>query len=93
MQRARHHRNPSADSRIAAEAAAACSAVVLAGAVAVVALAVAADSAAWLVVAGPIPVVALLVVVRFLDSSHPPSADFPSLSCDMFARYARAIPA
>lgn len=71
MQRARHHRSPSVDSRIAAETAAysaACSAVVLAGAVAAVALAVAAGSEAWLVVADPIPVVALLFVVKFLDS-------------------------
>ena len=71
--------------------AAACSAVVLAGAVAVVALAVAAGSAAWLVVAGPTLVAALLVVVKFLDSSHPPIAGFPSPSCGRFARYARAI--
>ena len=43
--------------------AAACSAVVLAGAFAAVALAVAADSEAWLVVAGPIR-----RAVRSLDS-------------------------
>lgn len=67
--------------------------MVLAGAVAAVALAVAAGSVAWLVVAGPILVAALLVAVKFLDSWLLPSAGFPSPSCDMSARYALAIPA
>lgn len=84
-----HPRSPSEDSRIAAETAAYSAAVVV---VAAVELAVAVDSAAWLVAAGPIPAVALLVVAKFLDSSHHPSAGFPSLGCDIPARYALAIP-
>jgi len=63
-------------------------AAVLAVSVAAVALAVAAGSAAWLVVAVPIR-----RSERFLDSSHPPSVGFPSQGCDKPARYARAIPA
>lgn len=59
-----------------------------AGAAAVVALAVVAGSAAWLVAADPSRRSA-----PFLDSLRPPGEGFPSPSCDMFARYARAIPA
>lgn len=67
--------------------AAACSAVLVAVAVAA-ALVVAADSAAWPVVVAPIR-----RSVLSLDSWRLPVAGFPSQGCDMFVRYARAIPA
>ena len=70
---------------------AAYSAVGPADAAVAVALAVAAGSVAWLVVAGPILVAALLVVAQSLGSLLPPSAGFPLLGYGMFARYARAI--
>ena len=57
------------------------------------ALAVAAGSAALLAVAGPILVAALLIAVKFLDSSRPPIAGFPLPGCDKPARCARETPA